>query len=125
GNPEARLHFKHGNKRRHPEFASSFQGKEPSMAPRNKPDADIEDDAPQADGPTIEQQDWDAIKGGEILPESVPENGDMRYGIEKDGDLPDEDDDNAYQDSDDALPDDEEEAAITRDQNREGPFDET
>ncbi|AZV20969.1 MULTISPECIES: hypothetical protein [Mesorhizobium] len=95
------------------------------MAPRNKPDADIEDDAPQADGPTIEQQDWDAIKGGEILPESVPENGDMRYGIEKDGDLPDEDDDNAYQDSDDALPDDEEEAAITRDQNREGPFDET
>lgn len=49
----------------------------------------------------------------------------MRYGTEKDGDLPDEDDDNANQDSDDALPDDEEEAAIKRHPTREGRFDET
>jgi hypothetical protein len=82
------------------------------MAPRSKPRTD-EEDGSQVDGPTIEQQDWDAVKGGQILPDSVPENGDMRYGTEKDGDLPEEDDDNAYQDSDDALPDDEEEAAIT------------
>ncbi|MFC3324474.1 hypothetical protein [Mesorhizobium cantuariense] len=95
------------------------------MALRSKPRTDTEDSAPQADGPTIEQQDWDAVKGGQILPDSVPENGDMRYGIEKDGDLPEEDDDNAYQDSDDALPDDEEEAAIKRHPTREGRFDET
>ncbi|RWC26845.1 MAG: hypothetical protein EOS27_23625 [Mesorhizobium sp.] len=95
------------------------------MAPRSKPRTDIEDDAPQADGPTIEQQDWEAVKGGKILPDSAPENGDIRYGTEKDGDLPDEDDDNAYQDSDDALPDDEEEAAIRRHPTREGRFDET
>lgn len=70
-------------------------------------------------------KDWEAVKGGKILPDSAPENGDMRYGTEKDGDLPDEDDDNAYQDSDDALPDDEEEAAIRRHPTREGRFDET
>ncbi|MER8376320.1 hypothetical protein NKH19_11870 [Mesorhizobium sp. M1338] len=89
------------------------------MAPRGKPRTDIEDDAPRADGPTIEQQDWDAVKGGQILPDS--ENGD----IEKDGELPEEDDDNAYQNSDEALPDDQEEAAIKRHPTREGRFDET
>ena len=94
------------------------------MAPRGKPRTDDED-SPEVDRPTIEQQDWDAVKGGRILPDSMPENGDMRYGTEKDGDLPDEDDDNANQDSDDALPDDEEEAAINRHPTREGRFDET
>jgi hypothetical protein len=44
-------------------------------------------------------------------------------GIEMDG--VEEDDDNAYQNSDDALPDDEEEAAIARHPTREGRFDET
>jgi hypothetical protein len=34
--------------------------------------------------------------------------------------LPEEDDDNAYQNSDEALPDDAEERAITRDPDREG-----
>ncbi|AEH87642.1 MULTISPECIES: hypothetical protein [Mesorhizobium] len=95
------------------------------MAPREKPRTDMEEDGPEADGPTIEQQDWDAVKGGQILPDSVPENGDIRYETEKEGELPEEDDDNAYQDSDDALPDDDEEAAIRRDLNREGGFDET
>ncbi|TPK71089.1 hypothetical protein FJ930_15805 [Mesorhizobium sp. B2-4-15] len=94
------------------------------MAPRGKPRTD-DDDGPQADSPTIEQQDWDAVKGGQILPDSVPENGDMRYGTEKEGDLPEEDDDNPYQESDEALPDDEEEAAIARRPGLEGRFDET
>ena len=86
------------------------------MEPRGKPRADDEVEAP-----TREQQDWDAIKGARILPDSVAEEG----GLEKDGELPDEDDDNAYQDSDDALPDDAEEAAIKRDPARRGgPFDE-
>jgi hypothetical protein len=93
------------------------------MAPRSKPD--IDNDDTEADGPIIQQQDWDAIKGGKILPDSVSEDGEISYGIEKDGDLPEEDDDNAYQDSDDALPDDEEEAAIKRHPTREGRFDET
>ncbi|TGQ64106.1 hypothetical protein EN829_020865 [Mesorhizobium sp. M00.F.Ca.ET.186.01.1.1] len=95
------------------------------MARQGKPRTETSDDAAEADGPTIEQQDWDAVKGGEILPHSIPENGDMRYGTEKDGDLPGEDDDNANQESDDALPDDEEEAAISRHPTREGRFDET
>ncbi|RWQ40891.1 MAG: hypothetical protein E5Y88_09490 [Mesorhizobium sp.] len=77
------------------------------MAPRRKSDDPSE-------GPTIEQQDWDAIKGGKILPDSVPGNGDIRYDLEKEGELPEEDDDNPYQDSDEALPDDEEEGALAR-----------
>ena len=86
------------------------------MEPRGKPRVDDEVEAP-----TREQQDWDAIKGARMLPDSVAEEG----GLEKDGELPDEDDDNAYQDSDDALPDDAEEAAIKRDPARRGgPFDE-
>lgn len=85
------------------------------MEPRGKPRSDDEVEAP-----TREQQDWDAIKGAKILPDSAEEDG-----IEKDRELPDEDDDNAYQDSDDALPDDAEEAAIKRDPARRGgPFDE-
>lgn len=46
-------------------------------------------------------------------------------GIEMDGEVVEEDDDNAFQNSDDALPDDEEEAAIARHPTREGRFDET
>ncbi len=42
------------------------------------------------------------------------------------GDVEEEDDDNAYQESDEALPDDAEEAAISRNPSREGGrFDET
>ena len=92
------------------------------MAPRSTPRTG-DDDSPNVEGPTIEQQD--AIKRGQILPGSVSENGDMRYGVEKDGELTEEDDDNALQDSDDALPIDEEEAAIKRHPTREGRFDET
>jgi len=46
-------------------------------------------------------------------------------GIQMDGEVVEEDDDNPYQNSDDALPEDEEEAAITRHPTREGRFDET
>jgi len=46
-------------------------------------------------------------------------------GIQIDGEVVEEDDDNAYQNSDEALPDDEEEAAIARHPTREGRFDET
>jgi hypothetical protein len=75
------------------------------------------------EAPTIEQQDWDAIKSSEIVPESVPADGDISYPpstVERSGDLPEEDDDNPYQESDEALPDDAEEAALTRDPSKGG-----
>lgn len=103
------------------------------MDPRKRPDPRKPDSQPQdhatgddAPGlPGLEEQDWDAIEsgGGEsgaITPDSLPENGDFRYEPEDDGELPEEEDDNAYQNSDEALPDDREERAIARDPSREG-----
>ncbi|AZO47923.1 MAG: hypothetical protein EOS58_18375 [Mesorhizobium sp.] len=106
------------------------------MGPRKKPSDEVEpstaDDKAQVPNDEVEvpspsQQDWDAIKGARILPdgglpqEEVPGT----TGIEKEGALPEEDDDNPYQESDEALPDDAEEAAIARDPARRGgPFDE-
>ncbi|MBZ9797291.1 hypothetical protein [Mesorhizobium sp. ES1-4] len=86
------------------------------MDPRKtkQPAAQAQDPA-ETDGPAIEQQDWSALEGGEILPGSVAVEDD-----EPEGDLPEEDDDNAYQESDEALPDDLEEAVISRDPSREG-----
>ncbi|MER8370054.1 hypothetical protein [Mesorhizobium sp. M1378] len=90
------------------------------MEPRRKERTDDE-----TESPTIQQQDWDAIRSGRILPDGVPQNGDIRYDVEEDGELPEEDDDNAYQESDEALPDDTDERVISRDLAREGgPFDE-
>ncbi|WP_376775005.1 hypothetical protein [Mesorhizobium caraganae] len=68
------------------------------MDPRRKPSDEVE-------APTPRQQDWDALRGARILPdgadeESLPDT----TGVEKEGDLPEEDDDNPYQDSDDACP---------------------
>lgn len=92
------------------------------MEPRSK-----QRSAPQeeTEAHTIEQQDWDALEGDKVLPDSVVvENGagDPR---ETEGTLPEEDDDNAYQNSDEALPDDREERALSRDPSKEGSrFDE-
>ncbi len=80
------------------------------MDPRRKPaDRTYEEEG----GPAIEPQDWDALEGAEILPDSVAvieEDG----SVEQSGDLPGEDDDNPDQDSDNALPEDDEERAIGR-----------
>ncbi|TPI35035.1 hypothetical protein FJW08_00565 [Mesorhizobium sp. B3-2-1] len=85
------------------------------MNPRKtrQPAAQTEDPA-ETEGPAIEQQDWNALAGAKILPD------DVEVEDEAEGDLPEEDDDNAYQESDEALPDDIEEAAISRDPSREG-----
>ena len=79
------------------------------------------------DGPVIEEQDWEAMEGADIEPVSVPDNGDLRYDPQEDeksgqlpGDLPGEDDDNAYGESDEALPDDEDESSISRNPSKEG-----
>ena len=45
--------------------------------------------------------------------DAVFENGDIRYDEEPEGELPEEDDDNPYQESDEALPEDHEERAIS------------
>ncbi|OWK21058.1 hypothetical protein [Mesorhizobium amorphae] len=92
------------------------------MEPRNKQRSAQQD---ETEAPTIEQQDWDALEGNKVLPDSVAvENGasDTR---ETEGILPEEDDDNSYQNSDEALPDDDEERALSRDPSKEGSrFDE-
>lgn len=73
-------------------------------------------------GPNIEEQEWEALEGGELEPVSAPENGDLRYPERNDehsGELPEEDDDNPYQESDAALPDDPEEQAIAGNPSRD------
>lgn len=89
------------------------------MDPRRKPDPQPED-ATREEGPGLEEQDWDAIESGAITPDSLPASGDPRRDAEPDGELPGEDEDNPYQNSDEALPDDGEERAIARDPSREG-----
>jgi hypothetical protein len=85
----------------------------PRIPEQEKPETNSETPV----GPDLEEQDWDAIEAGELEPVSVPDNGDIRYGEkddEKSGELPEEDDDNPYQESDAALPEDAEETAISR-----------
>ena len=84
----------------------------------NPEDIDLDPDLPDPDfeGPELEEPDWDDLEGAEIAPDSIPENGDFRYEEDEDAIEPlGEDDDNPYQNSDEALPDDDEEAAIRRD----------
>ncbi|MBA1145264.1 hypothetical protein [Mesorhizobium neociceri] len=82
------------------------------MDPRRKPSDEVEAPTPRQQGCAARRPD-PARRGGRRKP------------AEKEGELPEEDDDNAYQDSDDALPNDAEEAAIGRDPARRGgPFDE-
>lgn len=95
------------------------------MDPRKKPDREENEDEIGNEGPALEEQDWEAIESGAITPDSIPENGDLRYDVERSVEPPEDNDDNPYQNSDEALPEDREEAAITRDPFREGSrFDE-
>ena len=92
------------------------------MDPRDRKRQEKRD---ETEAPTIEQQDWDAVEGARILPDSVPVNGDLQDAAEPQGDLPEENDDNPFQDSDEALPDDEEERVLSKDPSKEGSrFDE-
>lgn len=76
-----------------------------------RPDADdTRIDEEIAETLDSEKADWDAIESGGGAPDNRP----------VDGDLPGEDDDNPFQDSDEALPDDREEAALRRDPSKEG-----
>ncbi|ESY95244.1 hypothetical protein NKI12_05695 [Mesorhizobium australicum] len=85
------------------------------MDPRKSEQPTVQNEDPtETEGPTVEQQDWDALAGARILPD------DVEVEDEADGELPEEDDDNPYQESDEALPDDVEEAVLSRDPSREG-----
>lgn len=94
------------------------------MDPRSKPDPRNPDprnaDDARQEGPALEEQDWEAIESGALTPDSMPENGDLRYDSPRDGELPGEDEDNPYQNSDEALPEDRDEAALARDPSKEG-----
>lgn len=93
------------------------------MDPRKDPQQQQDEDV-REEGPELEQTDWDALEGGTLTPDSIPENGDFRYDVETHESLEEEDDD-PYQNSDEALPDDQEEAAIDRSSDREaGRFNE-
>jgi hypothetical protein len=73
-------------------------------------------------GPALEQEDWDTLKGGEPAPTGIPNEADLRHdpiNAPEPDDLPEEDDDNPYQESDEALPDEEEEAALARDPSKQ------
>lgn len=96
------------------------------MNPREKTEPLDDEPVVEADdAPALEQQDWEGLEGTDLAPESAPENGDLRYEDEPSGELPGEDDDNPFQDSDEALPDDSEEQVLRRDPQKRGTrFDE-
>jgi len=71
------------------------------------------DDRPQRARP-----EWDDMTTRGAQPSPGRRAPDLNRG--PDGSLPEEDDDNEYQESDEALPDDREERAIARDPDREG-----
>lgn len=74
--------------------------------------------------PGYQQADWDEIQSGITTREDIPIEEVYEEGV-LDGELPGEDDDNPYMDSDEALPDDAEERAIRRNPSKEGgTFDE-
>lgn len=94
------------------------------MSAKRKQDApdQAEDRTEEQRGPTLEQEDWDAVKGAEAAPTGVPDEGDLRQepiNAPEPDDLPEEDDDNPYRESDEALPDEEEEAALARDPSKQ------
>lgn len=86
------------------------------MSERERKDEQLEGEA----APGLSQADWDDIGTQEVSPTDAHANGDLRFNEEPSGELPGEDDDNEYQESDEALPDDEEERAIERNPDREG-----
>lgn len=80
------------------------------MDPSTKPDA-ISQELP--DRPGLAPNDRESPNAEAAKADAVFENGDMRYDDEPDGELPEEDDDNPYQESDEALPEDDQERAIS------------
>lgn len=78
------------------------------------------DIVPELDSLILEEQDWEVIKSGSVRPTVISESGDLRYDDDQTAESLEEEDDNPYQNSDEALPDDEEEAALARNPGKEG-----
>lgn len=83
------------------------------MAPRRK---HRREEDPATDSPLLEQTDLDALAGDAFDGGRSPDEADLPYYVEidDDADAPEENDDNAYQNSDEALPDDENEHVLAR-----------
>ena len=93
-----------------------MSGREPKNSPeRNEP-------LESASTMPIETPDLEDIETGDAEMQADDELAILgeRQVDADDAGLPEEDDDNPYQESDEALPDDEEEAEISRDPEREG-----
>lgn len=88
------------------------------MADPDRKPGRVDDPVGETDVPARAKPDWDDIGARGVA--GVPAGNSPLPQDEPSGDLPGEDDDNAYQNSDEALPDDAEERAITRDPDREG-----
>ena len=71
--------------------------------------------------PNLDQVREDQLPLGSDIPdiEDIPENGDLSPQVEPEGAGPDGDGDDAFEESDEALPDDLEELEINRDPTRE------
>ena len=88
----------------------------------DEPDIAAVQGGAKTDKPQAAEQDWESLAGAMPATEIQPGDGDagegiestVQPGLESSGELPGEEDDNPYQDSDEALPDDDEERAIRR-----------
>ncbi|HVK90894.1 MAG TPA: hypothetical protein VM468_05730 [Mycoplana sp.] len=67
-----------------------------------------------------EPQTVNDVDAAETAPDSLPDPGDVSPAPDHDGAAPESQDDDAYQNSDEALPDDAEEQTIARNPWREG-----
>ena len=82
------------------------------MARRKK---QTREENPAAESPVLEQTDWDALAGDSFAADRKLDDTDLPYYVEVDSDASaPEEDDNAYQNSDEALPDDEDERVLAR-----------
>lgn len=70
---------------------------------------------------SMKKRDWNEVSSEEMpIDDELAIRGERHAASEDAGDLSEDDDDNPYQNSDNALPDDEEEDEIARDPEREG-----
>ncbi|MEP7454584.1 hypothetical protein [Phyllobacterium sp. SB3] len=91
------------------------------MAEKSKNSAVQEESQKKPARTPIETQDWDEVGAAEVqADDDLAILGGRQLESEDAGDLSEDDDDNPYQESDEALPDDEEEAEIAFDPEREG-----
>lgn len=73
----------------------------------------------------VEEQGQEEVESGPVVPDRLLDVGELEFSSEESSKPLDEDDDNALQQSDEALPNDDDEAALSRRPSREGSrFDE-